>query len=158
MYPNNALTLNNTAINVANYRQSIISGSFVQPGQTKSLLIPRLTLPVTAASSVCTTLEVTFSWNTSGINEQNISVKALITDSEYNQKALIMSDVKLTSSHVSVYGYQSRGSVEAAVEPVEQQPEAAATDTVPAHPIIKHKEVTQILHYRHRITSLFRPL
>ncbi|MBN2043858.1 MAG: hypothetical protein JW757_02460 [Anaerolineales bacterium] len=133
VYPNNALTLNNTAYNVANWRQSVsmITGEFTAPEEGGSLLYPRTHLGVTASSAAGAITSVAFYvqsdgiwqfvetdtegadgwevlWNSSGVAEQNVALKAVVTDSTSNTKELYQYDVPFMIALTSVDGYQSR--------------------------------------------------
>jgi hypothetical protein len=120
----NTLTLNNTAINVANYRQSVspITGSFISPAPGSYSMIPRTYLDVNASSSVGSIVRVTYSvnydggwhtvfndtngadgwtnlWSTHNISEQLIDIEAEIEDSLGNTDVIQLQDIPLTRSH-----------------------------------------------------------
>lgn len=155
----NTLTLNNTAYNVANYRQSIgpISASFSQPDTTGRVQIPRAALAVNASSTAGSIAKVEFKaqynggwhtlgtdtsasdgweilWSTAGISQQTISLQAVITDSSSNTKTITRSNVLLSPAQVNAGGFESRasgGTEEQVTEPAEL-PEVSPDSANPA--------------------------
>ncbi|MFN2145552.1 MAG: M12 family metallo-peptidase [Anaerolineales bacterium] len=133
--PDNRLTLNNTAINVANFRQSIISpisGSFLNPSDDNRVHWPRTTLAFAPASTEGTITSVRFHayydgswtflgedtngadgwttfWNSAGISQQAIKVRAVVTDSAANQEIIVKDGLTLTGAMLTGSGYDSRG-------------------------------------------------
>lgn len=131
----NALTLNNTAYNVANYRAAVVSpvsGSFLAPTAGGQVMYPRDTLSVTASSTAGSIQSVQFQayynggwhvlgtdnssaegwsfyWQSTGAGEQIISLRAVVTDSAANQKTIELSDILLSRIQTSVYGFTSKG-------------------------------------------------
>jgi hypothetical protein len=133
-YPSyNALTLNNTAYNVANWRQSVsaISGNFTNPTPGGQVSSPRDYVQFTAASSEGSVTSVAFHaeydgswhlietdsdgsdgweilWENVGIPEQIITIKAVVTDSAANTREFVRNNILLSASLTSIHGYKSK--------------------------------------------------
>jgi hypothetical protein len=132
---NNARTLNETAYNVANYRGAVVSpvsGSFLTPAAGGQVMIPRDTLSVTASSTAGSIQSVQFQafysgswhvlgtdnssadgwsvfWQTVGISQQSINLRAVVTDAAANQATIELNDILLSRTQTSIYGYTSKG-------------------------------------------------
>ena len=131
----NTLTLNNTAANVANYRQSVnpISVSFVSPVLGSISMIPRTILDVDASSIAGSIVRVTYSvyydgswhtvrndtngadgwdylWPTYQLSEQLIDIQVEVEDSAANTTTLSLWDVPLSRSQSFGAGYSTRES------------------------------------------------
>ncbi|HSG26641.1 MAG TPA: M12 family metallo-peptidase [Anaerolineales bacterium] len=129
----NTLTLNNTAANVANYRQSVnpISASFVSPMLGSSSMIPRTILNVNASSSEGSIVRVTYSvhydgawhtvrndtngadgwdylWPTYQLSEQLIDIQVEVEDSAGYTTTINLWDVPLSRSQSFGAGYSTR--------------------------------------------------
>ena len=129
----NTLTLNNTAANVANYRQSVspISASFVSPVQGSTSMIPRTFLNVNASSIAGSIVRVTYYvyydgawhtvwhdtngadgweylWPTYQLSEQLIDIQVDIEDSIGNTTTISLWDIPLSRSQTFGGGYSTR--------------------------------------------------
>ncbi len=145
----NAFTLNGTAYNVANYRQSkAISAAFIAPGADRTAMIPRTILSVSADSRVGTITQITFKayydnvwhtlyvdtnpsdgwnyqWPTYHLSEQTIILEAIVVDSVGNERPITLAGVSLTRTFVNAsgFGYRADGRNDPAQAPVEEPAE-----------------------------------
>jgi hypothetical protein len=144
----NALTLNNTAYNVANYRQSvsteIITGSFTMPVAGGQSLIPRDYLEVDVSSTAGSITSVTYEafydgswhtlhvdsngsdgwrylWPTVGISPQIIELRAEVEDNLGNTGIISAAGISLSNSIEFGNGYETRGGEQKEEAVVEQQ-------------------------------------
>jgi len=153
----NTLTLNSTAINVANYRQSAnpISANFVTPSSGGTAMIPRTILEAAATSTVGSIVRVTFSahynnswhtlysdtngsdgwsylWPTYNLTEQMIDVRAEIEDSLGNIEVIQLPDIGLSRSHTIGGIYSSReGNIQTEESFEAPRPAADVVETAP---------------------------
>jgi len=129
----NTLTLNNTAANVANYRQSVnlVSASFVSPVQGSTSMIPRTFLNVNASSIAGSIVRVTYFvyydgawhtvrndtngadgweylWPTYQLSEQLIDIQVEVEDSIGNTTTISLWDIPLSRSQTFGGVYSTR--------------------------------------------------
>lgn len=128
----NTLTLNNTAYAVANYRQSVLfDARFVLSGAPGTLQYPRTILAVEASSPDGDIVQVTFRaeydgtwhtlgtdtnpadgwthhWNTLSLENQIISLQAVVQDSAGKIKTITLNNIALVSSITTIAGYTAR--------------------------------------------------
>lgn len=158
----NALTLNNTAYNVANYRQSVppavVSGSFTMPVDGGQAMIPRDYLEVDVSSTAGSITTVTYQafydgswhtvhvddnssdgwrylWPTAGISSQTIDLRAEVEDSLGNTGMIYASNISLRSSYVFGNGYETRGA---------EQTEEAAEEIAAQEPLVEEQSVALV--------------